>query len=32
MFSAYLKWWDQHPWVALVILAIALLGVRFVRR
>jgi hypothetical protein len=32
MFTAYLQWWDQHPWVALLIAGVALLAVRLVRR
>jgi hypothetical protein len=23
MFSAYLHWWDRHPWMAFVIIGIA---------
>lgn len=32
MFSSTLRWWDQHPWVAGVVLVVALAVLIIARR
>jgi hypothetical protein len=27
MFSAYLRWWDAHPWVALIVIGVCIAGI-----
>jgi len=32
MFSAYIQWWDRHPWMVLVIFAVVLVALEWERR
>jgi hypothetical protein len=27
MFSAYLRWWDAHPWVVLIVICVLVFAI-----